>query len=39
MVKAVWRFISKDEITMEVHDLPIGEKNTKVFEYRFKKQK
>lgn len=38
MVKNVFRFHSDDEITMEVHDLPIGEKNTKVFEYRFKRK-
>ncbi len=32
MVKYVWRFESDDKIVMEIHDLPIGEKNTKVFE-------
>ncbi len=32
MVKYVWRFESDDKIVMEMHDLPIGEKNTKVFE-------
>ena len=26
MVKYVWRFISADEMLLEVHDLPIGEK-------------
>jgi hypothetical protein len=35
MVKTVFRFLSEDEIVMEVHDLPIGEKNTKVFEIRY----
>ena len=32
MVKYVWRFLSDDEIKLEVHDLPIGEKNTMVLE-------
>lgn len=32
MVKYVWRFESDDKIVMEIHDLPIGEKNTKVIE-------
>jgi hypothetical protein len=32
MVKYIWRFVSPDKIVMEVHDLPIGETNTKVFE-------
>ncbi len=35
MVKTVWRFISDDEIVMEIHDLPIGEENTKVLEFRY----
>ncbi|MCG8457473.1 MAG: DUF1579 domain-containing protein [Holophagales bacterium] len=35
MVKYVWRFVSDDEMTLEIHDLPIGEKNTKVLEMRF----
>ena len=39
MVKTVFRFLSEDEIVMEVHDLPIGEKNTKVFEIRYKRRK
>ncbi len=39
MVKTVWRFHSEDKITMEVHDLPIGEKNTKVFEIVYTRQK
>jgi hypothetical protein len=33
MVKYVWRFESDDRIRMELHDLPIGETNTKVVEY------
>jgi hypothetical protein len=32
MVKYVWRFDSDDKIVLEIHDLPIGEKNTKVLE-------
>lgn len=35
MVKYVWRFLSADEILMEIHDLPIGETNTKVVEMRY----
>jgi hypothetical protein len=38
MVKTVFRFLSEDEIVMEVHDLPIGETNTKVFEIRYKRR-
>lgn len=39
MVKYVWRFVSADEMVLEVHDLPIGEKNTQVIEIRFKRRK
>lgn len=35
MVKYVWRFETPDSITMEVHDLPIGEKNTQVLNVRY----
>lgn len=35
MVKSVWRFVSPDSMTLEVHDLPIGENNTKVFEITY----
>ena len=35
MVKTVYRFLSEDEYVMEVHDLPIGEKNTKVVEITY----
>lgn len=35
MVKTVWRFVSEDKLVMEVHDLPIGERNTKVIEVTF----
>jgi len=36
MVKYVWRFVGDDEIRLEVHDLPIGEEQTQVvgFTYR-----
>lgn len=30
MVRYVWRFVSDDEIRLEVHDLPIGEEHTQV---------
>lgn len=39
MVKYAWRFLSDDEMALEVHDLPIGEHNTKVVEIRFKRRK
>ncbi|MCC6671740.1 MAG: DUF1579 family protein [Planctomycetes bacterium] len=39
MVKYVWRFLSDDEIVLEVHDLPIGEVNTKVVEMRYVRAK
>ena len=39
MVKYVWRFLSDDEILMEIHDLPIGETNTKVVEMRFLRER
>lgn len=35
MVKYVWRFETPDTITMEVHDLPIGEKNTQVMGIKY----
>jgi hypothetical protein len=35
MVKYVWRFVSDDKVVWEVHDLPIGENNTKVVEFTF----
>jgi hypothetical protein len=37
-VKSVWRFISDDEMVLEIHDLAIGEKNTKVLELRYKRK-
>lgn len=39
MVKYLWRFPSAEEMILEVHDLPIGEKNAQVIEIRFKKRK
>lgn len=39
MVKSVWRFVSDDEMKLEVHDLPIGENNTQVFEIRYRHRK
>jgi hypothetical protein len=39
MVKAVWRFESEDKMVMEVHDLPIGENNTKVFDVTYTRRK
>jgi hypothetical protein len=38
MVRSVWRFPSADKIILEVHDLPIGEQNTKVFEITYTKK-
>ena len=38
MVKYVWRFKSDDEILFEIHDLPIGEKNTQVIEIVYKRK-
>ena len=39
MVKYVWRFVSEDRLLLEVHDLPIGEKNTQVIEIAFNRKK
>ena len=35
MVRTVWRFPSDDEMVMEIHDLAIGEDNTKVVEITY----
>lgn len=35
MVRYVWRFPSADRMILEIHDLPIGENNTKVIEIVF----
>lgn len=37
-VKVVWRFPSDDEMVMEVHDLAIGETDTKVIETRYRRE-
>jgi len=37
--KSVWRFDGPDKITREVHDLAIGETNTKVFEVVYTRHK
>ena len=39
MVKYVWRFVSDDEMALEVHDLPIGEENTEVLHVAYKRAK
>ena len=39
MVRYVWRFLSDDEMALEIHDLPIGEKNTQVVEIVYKRRK
>lgn len=39
MVKYAWRFTSDDEMTLEIHDLPIGETNTKVLEFKYTRVK
>jgi hypothetical protein len=38
-VKYVWRFLDPDKMVFEVHDLPIGETNTKVFEIIYTRKK
>lgn len=38
-IKVVWRFESDDRFLMEVHDLAIGETNTKVFEIAYTRKK
>ena len=38
MVKYVWRFLSDDKIVLEIHDLAIGEFNTKVVEITYLRQ-
>ncbi|MBL8857328.1 MAG: DUF1579 family protein [Planctomycetes bacterium] len=39
MVKTAWRFIDADTMVFEVHDLPIGEVNAKVFEIKYMRSK
>jgi hypothetical protein len=38
MVKYIWRFVGDDKIVFEVHDLVIGEENTKVVEVVYIRQ-
>jgi hypothetical protein len=38
MAKYVWRFLSEDKIVLEIHDLAIGEVNTKVVEITYLRQ-
>jgi hypothetical protein len=35
MVRYIWRFPSADRMVLEIHDLPIGENNTKVIEVTY----
>lgn len=37
MVRYVWRFLAEDRMVMEVHDLAIGENNSKVVEIELTK--
>ena len=37
MVKYIWRFLSDDEMVLEIYDLPIGEKNNQVLELRYRR--
>jgi Protein of unknown function (DUF1579) len=37
MVKNIWRFPSEDKMVLEIHDLAIGEQNTKVVEITYTK--
>jgi hypothetical protein len=39
MVKYVWRFPDANTMTLEVHDLPIGETGTKVIEMTWRRRK
>jgi hypothetical protein len=39
MVKYAWRFVSNDEMHLEVHDFPIGETNTMVVKIVYKRTK
>lgn len=38
-LKIIWRFPSADSLMLEVHDLAIGENNTKVFEVAYTRKK
>lgn len=39
MVKAAWRFLDAETMMLEVHDLPIGEVDAKVFEIKYTRAK
>jgi hypothetical protein len=39
MVKYAFRFLDADKIVLEIHDLPIGETNTKVLEFTYTRSK
>ena len=39
MVKYAWRFLAADKMVLEIHDLPIGESDTKVVEITYTKAK
>ena len=39
LVRYIYRGFGKDKCTMEVHDMMIGESNTKVVEYEFARKK
>ncbi len=39
MVKQVWRIESKDRMVVEIHDLPIGAKNTQVVDVTYTRKK
>jgi len=39
LVRYIYRGFGKDKCTMEVHDMMIGESNTKVVEYEFTRKK
>lgn len=39
MVKYAYRFVDADKFVLEVHDLPIGETNTKVVEFTYTRAK
>jgi hypothetical protein len=38
-VKYIWRFVSKDKLVFEIHDLAIGEGNTRVIEITYLRKK
>lgn len=38
MVKYAWRFVDDNTLRLEVHDLPIGEKDNRVLEFTFRRK-